>query len=349
MNARTTPNVYMKNSPRSATGSRGSYEHRIGIHQPPLPPIPPPSSSVSPGIIPQGLDPGSSLSSPFLKSFAEAQSDYPPAFVNSPARLPSSHSLADSKYSSRSSNVSSPSGSAGTHPPLPPTPPPPFSAGPYHLPSGKPASTPQSSGYTEFPMVAGLTSYPHPPLMQPLVFSRPPYVNTGATQQPGGDTPSMLQNIPVAQSMHQLQPLQPPVQRPSQAHLWPPLQPSSHQQQLEQQGMPPLQNPFQVPVHQVQMMQQPQMVAMHAQYQGQQQEIPQLRQPQQVEQLHEQGLQHSQGDGSSSQQQQDLSLHEYFRDPQAITALLSNKDELCRLLEQHPRLMQMLQERLGQQ
>ncbi|CAI0405945.1 unnamed protein product [Linum tenue] len=344
MDFRTTPpNVYMKNSPRSATGSRGGYEHRIGMHQPPLPPMPPPSSSVSPGIISQSLDHGPSQPSPFLKSFAEAQSDYPPAFVNSPARLPSSHSLPDSKYSSRSSNMSSPSGSAGPHPPLPPTPPPPFSASPYNFPSGKPASTPQSSGYSEFPMMAGVTSYLHPPLMQPLVFNRPAYVNTAATQQPGGDIQNMLQNIPIAQSMQQLQPLQPPLQRPSQAHLWPPLQPSSHQQQQEQQGLLPSQNPFQVPVHQLQMMQQPQMPTMHAHYQAQQLEILQLRQQQQVEQVHEQDLQRYQGDASSSQQQRDLSLHEYFRDPQAITALLSNKEELCRLLEQHPKLMQMLQ------
>ncbi|CAN1277689.1 Protein virilizer homolog [Linum perenne] len=337
LDSRNTPsNVYMKNSPHNATGSRGGYDHRIPMHQPPLPPMPPPST-VSP-VIHQSP----SRSSPFLKPLAEVQSDYPPAYGNSPA----SHGIPDSKYSR--SSVSSPSGSAGPHPPLPPTPPP-FSAGPYNLPSGK--SSNHQSAYSDFQQTSGLTSYAPPQLMPPLGFSRPttvPSLYANPSSQQSGDNQSMLQNISMmqssVQSMHQLQPLQPPLQRPSQAHLWPPLQPSQQQQQQLEQGLP-LQNPFQVPVHQLQMLQQPQqMPTMHTHYQAQQQQQQQL----QVEQG-----QHSQGDASSSsQQQRDMgmsSLQDYFKDPQAITALLSNKEELCRLLEQHPKLMQMLQERLGQQ
>ncbi|CAN1277693.1 Protein virilizer homolog [Linum perenne] len=337
----------------NAQRSRGGYDHRIPMHQPPLPPMPPPST-VSP-VIHQSP----SRSSPFLKPLAEVQSDYPPAYGNSPA----SHGIPDSKYSR--SSVSSPSGSAGPHPPLPPTPPP-FSAGPYNLPSGK--SSNHQSAYSDFQQTshssmmdprlanlsgsaAGLTSYAPPQLMPPLGFSRPttvPSLYANPSSQQSGDNQSMLQNISMmqssVQSMHQLQPLQPPLQRPSQAHLWPPLQPSQQQQQQLEQGLP-LQNPFQVPVHQLQMLQQPQqMPTMHTHYQAQQQQQQQL----QVEQG-----QHSQGDASSSsQQQRDMgmsSLQDYFKDPQAITALLSNKEELCRLLEQHPKLMQMLQERLGQQ
>ncbi|CAN0847560.1 Protein virilizer homolog [Linum grandiflorum] len=319
----TPPNVYMKNSPHNATGSRGGYDHRIPLHQPPLPPMPPPST-VSPGI----------HQSP---SRSSAQSDYPPAYGNSPA----SHGLPESSKYSRSS-ISSPSGSAGRHPPLPPTPPP-FSASSYNMPSGK-ASNPQSSAYSEFQQTshssmmdprlanisgsaAGLTSYAPPPqLMPPLGFSRP--TSIPSVYQLPGET---QQNIPMMQqSMHQLQPLQPPLQRPSQAHLWQPLQPE--------------QNPFQV--HQLQMMQQPQ--HMHPHYQAQQQEVPQLRQ-QQVEPGHHS---QSQGDASSSQQQRDVgmsSLQEYFNDPQAITALVNDRDALQRVLEQHPKLVEMLQERLEKQ
>ncbi|KAJ6870768.1 hypothetical protein NC652_036429 [Populus alba x Populus x berolinensis] len=94
--------------------------------------------------------------------------------------------------------------------------------------------------------------------------------------------------------------------------------------------------------HQLQMLQQPQLPSVHAHYQAQQQELSQSRQ-QLVEHAQPHVI-HQQGD-VSSQQQQDLgmSLQEYFKDPKAITSLLSNKEELCRLLEQNPKLMQMLQ------
>ncbi|CAI8611298.1 unnamed protein product [Vicia faba] len=39
-----------------------------------------------------------------------------------------------------------------------------------------------------------------------------------------------------------------------------------------------------------------------------------------------------------------MSLHEYFKSPEAIQSLLSDRDKLCQLLEQQPKLMQMLQE-----
>ncbi|XP_043816325.1 protein virilizer homolog isoform X2 [Manihot esculenta] len=362
-------NFYLKNSPQNASGSRGLYEQKVPLNQPPLPPMPPPSTILP--LISQTPDPVPSQSSPFVNSLIEGQqpiptgfhvqSDYLSAFGNSAASLASSLSISDSKYSRAS--ISSPSGSAGPHPPLPPTPPP-FSSSPYNLPSLK-ASTSQSSVYsvgtTELPQTSispmidarfgnisvtggGLTSYMPPPLMPPLVFSRPgtipatPYGSTPIQQQ--GDNPSIMQNLSIPQSsiqsIHQLQPLQPPLQRPPQPpqHHWPPAQSS---QQIEQ-GVP-LQNPVQM--HQLQILQQPHISPMHTHYQSQQQQQVEHGQPQVL---------HQQGDASNTQQQElGMSLHEYFQDPKAITSLLSNKEELCRLLEQNPKLMQMLQERLGQQ
>ncbi|XLR02625.1 hypothetical protein S83_068823, partial [Arachis hypogaea] len=48
---------------------------------------------------------------------------------------------------------------------------------------------------------------------------------------------------------------------------------------------------------------------------------------------------------AQAQQQSDpgMSLHEYFKSPEAIQSLLCDCDKLCQLLEQHLKLMQMLQ------
>jgi hypothetical protein len=270
-----------------------------------------------------------------LSPLLQVQSDYLSAFGSNP-----SIQMPDSKYSRAS--ISSPGGSAGPHPPLPPTPPP-FSSSPYNLPSLNP-STSQSSVYTvgtnELPQTstsppidprlgnlsvsgAGLTSYMPPPLMPPMVFSRPatipvtPYGSIPTQQQ--GESPNVLQNLsipqPSVQSIHQLQPLQPPLRRPPQPpqHLWSLAQSS---QQLEQGGS--LQNSIQMQGHQLQMLQQPQLPSVHAHYQAQQQELSQSRQ-QLVEHAQPHVI-HQQGD-VSSQQQQDLgmSLQEYFKDPKAIT------------------------------
>lgn len=167
----------------------------------------------------------------------------------------------------------------------------------------------------------GLTSYMPPPLMPPLVFSRPgtipatPYGSTPIQQQ--GDNPSIMQNLSIPQSsiqsIHQLQPLQPPLQRPPQPpqHHWPPAQSS---QQIEQ-GVP-LQNPVQM--HQLQILQQPHISPMHTHYQSQQQQQVEHGQPQVL---------HQQGDASNTQQQElGMSLHEYFQDPKAITVCVPFKE-----------------------
>ncbi|WCJ34180.1 embryo defective 2016 [Euphorbia peplus] len=359
MDSRMNPqNMYPKNSPQHASGSRGFYDQKATMNQPPLPPMPPPST-ISP-LMSQTPDSVPVQSSPFTNSLTDmhplhppgfhAQSDYMSTFGNSPA---SSVPMADSKYSRAS--VSSPSGSTGPHPPLPPTPPP-FSSSPYNnLPSLK-ASTSQSPAYnvgtSEFsqssiPMLdprygnlstsGGLSSYMPPPLMPPMVFNRPVTIPYAPTQQ-HGENLGILQNMAIPQTIHQLQPLQPPLQRPAQPpqHLWPSVQPH----QLEQAGVS-LQNPIQM--HQLQVLQQPQVSPMHGHYPSQQQEASQSRQQQQQMQVEHVPPQHQ------HQPELGMSLHEYFQDPEAITSLLGNKEELCRLLEQNPKLMQMLQEKLGQQ
>ncbi|KAK8672102.1 hypothetical protein V6N13_110476 [Hibiscus sabdariffa] len=326
-----------------ASGSRGLYEHKVLPNQPPLPPMPPP-----PTILP-------------------VQTDYLSSVSGSPM-LQSSHPVSDSKFMRTS--MPSPSGTARPPPPLPSTPPP-FASSPYNLASLNTSSQPalynQSGiGKTELPpgsigpaidarlptSAAGLASYPPPPLMQSLVFNRPPsipvtpYGNSPGLQQGENHPPSILQNpsIPQSsiQSMHsltQLQKLQRPLQ-PTQ-HLRPSMQ---SPQQLEQ-GVSS-QTPVQMQIQSLQMLQQAPVAHVNPYYQPQQPEFSAAQHQLQVELVQPQAPQA----GSTSQQQQDsgLSLHEYFQSPEAIQSLLRDREKLCQLLEQHPKLMQMLQEKLGQ-
>ncbi|ESW17779.1 hypothetical protein PHAVU_007G267500 [Phaseolus vulgaris] len=359
-------NYLLKNSPQHggiATGSQGLYDQRFLPNQPPLPPMPPPPT-VSP-IISHATDSVPSQSTSFVNPQAgtqrpvafQVQLDYPSPFNNgtTATALASSIPMQDSKYSRTS--VSSPGGPNRVAPPLPPTPPP-FVSSQYNLSSVK-SSGSQPSIYNQTSMGttelshssiassgARLSSYPNPP----MGFSRPASMplsmfGNAPNQQQTENQPNILQNISVPpasfQSMHsvtQLQPLQPPqLTRPPQPpQLRPPVQAL---QQLEQ-GMAVQSN---AQVHQINMLQQSQVPSMQTYYQTQQQQFS-----------HEQLQPHveytQQPADGQSQQQPDagLSLHEYFKSPEAIQSLLRDRDKLCQLLEQHPKLMQMLQERLGQ-
>ncbi|KAL2327346.1 hypothetical protein Fmac_020773 [Flemingia macrophylla] len=355
-------NFFLKSSPQHggmATGSQGPYDQRFLPNQPPLPPMPPPLT-VSP-VISHAIDSVPNQSSSFVNSPAGTQrpvaflvqSDYSSPFNNgsTAAALASSVPMPDSKYSRAS--VSSPGGPSRVAPPLPPTPPP-FASSQYNLPSVKTSVSQPSmynqtnTGTTELsqgsiaPSGARLSSYPNPSML-PAGFSRPasmPLTIFGNTpnQQQTENQPSILQSVPVPptsfQSMHsvtQLQPLQPPqLPRPPQ----PPqlLRPAVQALQQLEQGMTGQSN---IQMHQLQMLQQSQVSSMQTYYQTQQQH--------QVEYTQHLG-------DVQSQQQQDaaMSLHEYFKSPEAIQSLLRDRDKLCQLLEQHPKLMQMLQERLGQ-
>ena len=257
----------------------------------------------------------------------QAQLDYSSPFING-STAASSVPVPDSKYSRTS--VSSPGGPSRVAPPLPPTPPP-FASNQYNLPSVKTsASQPSmynqtSIGATELSQAsiassgARLSSYPNPSMMS-VGFSRSASMpltmfGNSPNQQQTENQPSILQSISVPpasfQSMHpvtQLQPLQPPqLPRPPQ----PPqlLRPPVHALQQLEQGMA-VQSNVQVH-HQLQMLQQPQVPSMQTYYQTQQQQFS--HEQQQVEYTQQPG-------NSLSQQQQDaaMSLHEYFKSPEAI-------------------------------
>ncbi|KAL7001547.1 hypothetical protein U1Q18_002700 [Sarracenia purpurea var. burkii] len=389
VDSRIPPHLHSKNSLQqtgnvpSATGSHGTYDRRF---QPPLPPMPPPPTILP--VVSQMPDPVPSQLSPFVNSMADVHTPLPPGFhtdylspfSNSSTSLSSSSLIPDSTYGRTS--LSSPVGSSRPPPPLPPTPPPYLASS--SLPSLKTSTSP-SSVYSQTSIgtsellhssvpplndprtgnlsVSGtlLTSYPPPPLMPQLLFSRPNsmpiglYGSSPAAHQ-GENAPSISQNLPIplpsfqsVQSLSQLQPLQPPqILRPPQPpqHLRPPI-PASPQSDQTVSLIP---SPVQMHVQPLQILQQPHVSPLHVYYQPPQQENfshpPQLQQK--VENSQPQVL-HQQGDGTSQQQQDSgMSLLRYFSSPEIIQSLLSDRDKLCQLLEQHPRLRQMLEERLGE-
>lgn len=246
----------------------------------------------------------------------QVRSDYSSPFING-STAASSVPVPDSKYSRTS--VSSPGGPNRIAPPLPPTPPP-FASSQYNLPIVK-ASASQPSMYnqtsigaTELSQAsiassgARLSSYPNPSMMS-VGFSRPASMpltmfGNSLNQQQTENQPSMLQSVSVPpssfQSMHSVSQLQPPqLPRPPQ----PPqlLRPTVQALQQLEQGMGLQSN---VQVHQLQMLQQSQVPSMQTNYQTQQQQVEYTQQP----------------GNCQSQQQQDaaMSLHEYFKSPEAI-------------------------------
>ncbi|KAK4414757.1 protein virilizer [Sesamum alatum] len=383
VDSRTPPNLYPNAAVQHSgtvplgTGLQGFYDQKFPPNQPPLPPMPPPPT-VSP-ILSQNMDPVVSQSSSFGKSVSDVQAQVPPGFhvqsdyasvvPGSSTSLATSIALPDPKFGRTS--LSSPLGSTRPPPPLPPTPP------PYSASSSLKNSTSQSPQYFQnvsnselqqnsaAPPVDGMlnlsasrtmiTSYPPPPLMQPLLF-RPSSMPVGLygnslVPHHGENLPNVSQNVPMSlpsvqaiPALTQLQPLQPPqIPRPPPQHLRPPVPASPH----SEQGPTLLQSSLQIPAQPSQVLQQPQVSPAHVYYQTQQQEsVSQSLQQQQVDRS-QRSLQPS-GDGTSQQQDSGMSLQEYFRSPEAIQSLLSDREKLCQLLEQHPKLMQMLQERLGQ-
>lgn len=368
-----TQNHFLKNSPQHlgsgpppSIGSQGFYEQRFFPSQPPLPPVPPPPT-VTPAIS-QPSDLAPSQSSPFGNFVSDTQQRYSTTF-HVPSDYPSGYN----------SSTSFSSGSVRPPPPLPPTPPP-LSSSPLNLSSNKISlpSTPvynmESVGISEIPqnptasstdtrlgavpasgvMVASnsLPGLPH------LVFNRPsmPVNLYGgiSTQQQSENSSNILPNLAIplssVPSLHplpQLQPLQPPqLPRPPQPppqHLRPPIMASQQPEQVVS-----MQNSVQMQMHQLQMLQQPRVSPQY--YQSQPVGLSHAPPQQQFEHPQHQAV-HQLGDtATTSQQQQDsaMSLHEYFKSPEAIQSLLSDREKLCQLLEQHPKLMQMLQERLGQ-
>lgn len=262
--------------------------------------------------------------------FWQVHSDYISTFSNNSSLLGSSLPTQDTKY--LRTTISSPSGSSRHHPPLPPTPPP-FSSSPYHLTSNRTST--QSSVYNqsmELPQsstapptdarLGGLSSsgsrandYP-PPLQPHSVYSRsgsiPVSLYRNIPMQQQGENPvnilhnlsAPLSTIPSVHSLTQLQPLQPPqLPLPPQPpqHLRPPIQAS---QQLDH-GMP-LQSPLQMPLHSLQSPQQPQISPVHTFHNSPHQHV----QPQAINPPCDPAILQHQDPG--------MSLHEYFKSPEAI-------------------------------
>ncbi|KAK6147265.1 hypothetical protein DH2020_018177 [Rehmannia glutinosa] len=341
VDSRTPPNLYPKAILQQSgpvplgTGFQGFYDQKFPSNQPPLPPMPPPPT-VSP-VMSQNMDPVMTQTSSFVKSVADVQaqgpqvqSEYTSAVTSSSTSLATSIALPDMKFGRTS--LSSPMGSARPPPPLPPTPP------PYSANSSLKNSTSQSAQY--FQTVSNselhqtsvapsvLTSYPPPPLMQPMLFrpgSMPVNLyGNSFVPHPGDNMHNVSQNLPISLPavqpmpiLTQLQPLQPPqIPRPPPQHLRPPV-PSSPQ---------------------------PQVSPAHAYYQTQQQQENVSHSLQQQHVDRSQRIMQMSGDATTSQQQDSgMSLQEFFKSPEAIQSLLSDREKLCQLLEQHPKLMQMLQ------
>lgn len=184
-----------------------------------------------------------------------------------------------------------------------------------------------TAGTTDQTSGPRLTSYPPASSMPPLIFNRPSSVPMnvyGSTQnqQHGESSLSVLQNLPVPLSsippLHpftQLQPLQPPqLPRPPQPpqHIRPPT-PSA--EQLE--SLPPT---MQMQAHPTQV--QVPVSPMQGYYQSQQQEYLHAQQQHQPDRAQGQVL-HQQAEAVSHQQQDPaMSLHEYFKSPEAIQVLV---------------------------
>ncbi|KAL6507772.1 hypothetical protein OROGR_023967 [Orobanche gracilis] len=350
IDSRIPPNLYPKANPQQSvpvplgTGFQGFYDQKFPSNQRPLPPMPPPPT-VSP-VVSQNTDPVM-IQAQGPPRF-HVQSEYVSVVTSSSVSLPTSTALPDTKFGRPS--LSSPLGSTRPSPPLPPTPP------PYSKNSS--SQSPQyfqTGSSTELQQTPVLTSYPPPSLMQPVVFrpgSTPLSFNGNSLVSHTGDNlPSISQNLPIPlpsmqpiQTLTQLQPLQPPqIPRPPPQHLRPPISSSPQ----AEQGVSLLQGSLQTPAQPAQVVQQSQLSPAHVYYQTRQHVGT-------SHSLHQQNVDRSQrdphlsGDTTSQQQDSGMSLQEFFKSPEAIQSLLSDREKLCQLLEHHPKLMQMLQERLGQ-
>ncbi|ERN00963.1 uncharacterized protein LOC18429037 [Amborella trichopoda] len=276
-------------------------------------------------------------------------------------------------------NASS-SGTGRPQPPLPPTPPP-FSTPGIQAPVSFPTS--QSSIYSSQTSLGALPPSPSPPttilgtmssaannqtsslqsplpsFVPPLPPGRPSSLPANpfgsATMQQGQNQPSQSHSIPSVQpSIQSVQP-RPPLP-PQPPHLPRPPLPPQHprppmqvSQQQSERGVSMQQTPIQLQVQPTQIPQPLQVPQIHVFYQPHQSEPHMQHQPTQVEHIQAQNLQ-SQGD-QAPQQQQELGMNLGaldFNNPEIIQWLLSDQERLRQLLEQHPKLMQMLQERMNQ-
>lgn len=263
----------------------------------------------------------------------QVQSEYMSGASNSTSYA-TSVALPDLKF--RQTSLSSPIISTRP-PPLPPNPPP-YSGNSSFTNSTSQPQYFQTVGNSELQQPSGaplmngmmnlsashpmLTSYPQPPLMQPLLFrpgSMPvnPYGNSLSSHQGDQNLPISMHSVQPMPTLSKLQPLQPPqIPRPPPQHLRPSVPSSPQSEQGVQQLM---HSSLQIPAHPSQMLQQPQVSPGHVYYQTQQQEsVSRPLQHQHAD--HSQRISRMPGD-SSSQQDPAMSLQEFFKSPQAIQVL----------------------------
>lgn len=388
------PNIYRKKSPQKlserslSSGSHG-HEHRLSNNQPPLPPMPPPISSM-PIQNPDSFHRQSASYSardgtpPFPSSFPVQSFDasMPSAFVGLQAQTEnvlastggsSSNALpnADGKFSWNTFPVNRipmehfSSGSSAR--PLPPLPPPYSAPATQHasMSSDSPSSlynqgcsvvqpSPPASLISDATLGmnsasgGAMSSNSIPSFASQFLIGRPStptsFFGTPLQVQLSSGLPQNVSNPqPSVSSIQPRPPPPPPPQQPHPSQILHQLvslqlphqeQHVSYPQSTIQSQMS-LQFPNQLPVSQVQF------------YQSQQECVLQpLRQVGEPSQLLNQSLQAD----SISQQQGDsgINLNQFFSSPEAIQSLLSDRDKLCQLLEQNPKLMQMLQDRIGQ-
>ncbi|KAL6659179.1 hypothetical protein ACP70R_003219 [Stipagrostis hirtigluma subsp. patula] len=374
------PSRYEKRSPQKysesslSSGSQG-HEHRLSSNNPPLPPMPPPASSMptrSPDSIHRQSSSYSSRDRP-----ATNPPGYPTQSFDTSAPSPLVGLQAQTQYmlagAGGSSSNDLPNAESkflwNTSQSMPP--PPPYSAmasqqaamgscapailynqggsGVQPSPAASVISDPTLG--MNSPSGSTLASNLLPSFASQFLVGRPsmPTSFFGTPLQQVQFSSGLPQNISNPQpSVSSMQPRPPPPPPP------PPQQPHPSQTlqqlgaiQLPQQDQPlsfpqsamlsqvPLQFPNQLPVSQLQFY-----------HPSQQESLQALRQFGEQSQLQNQGLQTE----SFSQQQKDsgINLNQFFSSPEAIQSLLSDREKLCQLLEQNPKLMQMLQDRIGQ-
>ncbi|KAL5709091.1 hypothetical protein ACHQM5_019815 [Ranunculus cassubicifolius] len=307
-------NFYQRGSPQHApnvpTGSQGPYNQKHVPNQPPLPPTPPPPNVKSEGVQNYRQPP---LPPGFPSKAFETSggSNTQPVYNYGTGSHPSSVESLNVNDQHQSDYASTFNSSSATFLPNPQAMKYSPSSGMVRPPPPLPPTPPPSS------VVKSSTSQSQqgynltsysPPQLVPPMLNSRPTVSLFSSP-----------TIHSVQPRLQLQPLQPP--QP----------PHPHPQHLRPS---------------IQMHQQSHISPIHVYYSPQQQ---QQQQPQ-VDISQSQALQQQQGNTSAPQQQQDdeMSLQQYFSSPEAIQSLLGDRDKLCQLLEHNPKLMQMLQDRLGQ-
>ncbi|KAF9595898.1 hypothetical protein IFM89_005966 [Coptis chinensis] len=372
-----TVSCAVSQSPESVLSHSSPYGHNIRDGPPPLPPgFPSQAYEVGGSITAPAYNMSEDRSAihnyavglnlpTSSSSFVDSRNDpsqMQPILNSSMTVLAAAHTMFDSKYSWASVP------SASSAPPLPLTPPP-YSASSITQSSVK-SSTSQSTGYNQtnvgtiqLPLKSNspssdaqlanlstsggnLTSYSPPQLvaLNGRPASIPVTLFSSSTIYQGPNLPGLSHSISATQSSvlsvqprQQLQPLQPPQPpHPHPQHFRPPIQVSQQQSEVSL-----LQSPIQVQTHPFQIHQQPHISPIQVYYPPQQHENLQHTLLQQQVGLSQPQVVQKQGDNVSQLQVSEMSVQQYS--PEEIQSLISDREKLCQLLEQNPKLMQMLQ------